>query len=194
MLGLDQIHEWGEDVLRQELAALRRDCPEIETVYKNILMKFMAEYFRGFTHKENQSVYAPSLAKFVKTFYMCLAADEAVRQMEIFNMYSIDRKYVFMNAMRQTLIEILKEPISCMLRDMTPRSADGRTPRTPTSAVRGSTPKMSDQPTPNPHSVFNEYVGNALMAVRDTQEFQSRRSAYSQKRFHPSRPSDASRA
>ena len=146
LLGLDKINGWGEDVLRQELTALRLDCPEIETVYETILKKYMAEIFRGFPHKGNQSVYVPSLAKFVKTFYLTLTADDAVRDMRIFDLYSVNRKYVFVNAMRQTLNDILKEPISCLLRDIpnsqkTPSTSPFYQPdflKNPSSAVPSS--------------------------------------------------------
>ena len=161
VLGLEQIKGWGEDVISQEMDALKQECPEIETVYAAIVQKFMAEYFRGFPHKGNQSVYVPSFGKFVKTFYLCLANDDAVRNMEIFKLYSVNRKFVFVNAFRQTLCDILKEPISLLLRDM-PSST--KTPRTGLGAGV-QTPKKLDAPTPNPRSVFNDYVDNAIHAV-----------------------------
>ncbi len=138
LLGLEQIKGWGDDVIAQELEALRQECPEIQTVYATIVQKFMEEYFRGFPNKGNQSVYVPSFGKFVKSFYLALANDDAIRNMEIFNMYSMNRKYVFINAFRQTLCDILKEPISLILKEMPTPTPTPSSFQKPPSAKTGS--------------------------------------------------------
>lgn len=176
VLGLEHISHWGEEVMRQEVSALQLSCSELEGVYKQVLTKHLGELFKDMSRKDTHNVYVPSLTKFIKTFFMMAGSSDAVRSMHIFQLCPTERKCVFLEAMRDTLNDILREPISALIRELTPRSAQSsysaNTPRTAKSVAATPAQTQSTQQqqpvepeTPDPVSVFNQYVGHALKAV-----------------------------
>ncbi len=190
VLGLGQIEGWGDDVLMQEIEALQQDCSEITKVYGAIIQKYITEFFRGFSDKQSSSVInkkrsicVPSLGKFIKHFYMALARDDAVQSMRVFQMYSVNRKFIFMNAFRQALCEVLQGPLDLLLKELPPSSSPPPSPSSlrlsaaaeplsvkhnPASIIPPSArlPSAAPPPTPNPDSLFKNYVDDAIRDVQ----------------------------
>lgn len=174
LVGLKDIETWGNDVLRQEVDELTRESPNIKTIYTGVIRRYLADYFKGFSCKSYE-IKVPSLLTFVHTFYQQLAADQSVRSMEIFRMYSFNRKYVFMDAMRRSIHHVLKDPVEQVFnqlrsggRDATaeapamPKRIDHRIP----SSLTTPSAQEKRKP-PNSNSLF-EYAVNSAMRATET--------------------------
>jgi len=199
---LDQVQNWGSHVLKQELEKIRQEQKNVDQIYARILKLYLADIFRGAQNiDESASIYAPSLGQFVKDFYVQLSQNPDVRDLKVFELHSMDRKYIFVDAMRRALHDVLEEPISKVLSYSsavaTPHSIIATpqthtTIRTPASVARASvkTPasvvpisnKTAVPSTPNAESLFNNYVNDVYNATKSNET--------KTPRSHPNKPSD----
>jgi hypothetical protein len=169
LIGLKDIESWGNDVLRQEVEELTRECPNIKTIYTGVVRRYMADYFKGFSCKSYE-IRVPSLLSFVHMFYKQLSLDESIRSMEIFRLYSFSRKYVFMDAMRRSLYQVLKGPVEHVFNQLNARQQSVALAEPSAPQDRGdhripSSIRYDNKRTPNPNSVFQHAVDSAMKAV-----------------------------
>lgn len=157
LLGLDQVASWGDDVIAEEVKAIRTMDSAVDQKYICVVKHYIKKYFENFPRREYPNIQVPAFPVFVKTFYVALCNDHVVRSMKIFESSSRDFAFTFVNAMRLALSSSLQGPINEMLKD----ALTNPQPRGSNNDYHHQYIQTNNHQQPNPHHNHKSYNNNS---------------------------------
>lgn len=103
--GLRRVHAWSDEVILDDLASVRRQCPDLEETYEACFVNYVSDRFRGRTRTTTRP---PLVLEFARRFLESLGHHEALATGDYFAQRDTMLKRVAcMDAARQALYALV---------------------------------------------------------------------------------------
>ena len=103
--GLRRVHAWSDDVLREDVEYVRRECPDFDETYEACFVQHVADRYRG---RKRPTARCPQLLEFVRRFLESLGQHECLATGEYFAKRDpLYKRVACMDAARQALYALV---------------------------------------------------------------------------------------
>ena len=103
--GLRRVHAWSDDVLREDVEYVTRECPDLDETYEACFVQHVADRFRG---RKRPTARCPPLLDFVRRFLESLGQHESLATGDYFAKRDpLLKRMACMDAARQALYALV---------------------------------------------------------------------------------------
>ena len=107
-MGLRRVHLWSDEVMREDLDFIKRQCPDFEETFEACFVSFVSDRYGG---KNRPTVRRPNVFEFVRRYIECLGQHEALGNGAYFDLTNANsmmiRRMACMESTRQCLYTLV---------------------------------------------------------------------------------------